>query len=320
MSDMRDLARRVVRRCLPRSHISSSTRHNILTAASLLMDSASKAARWLPPSARYGLSDALTALAAPFFLARRPAIARNYAAVLGALASPTRARRLARASVRNYGRMAMDFLAVRVMSDKEILSWARPRHLEHFEAALGDGRGIIMALPHLGSWDIAAAFAQAYGCDLTVITENDWAAQLVAGSRDGHRITLVPRGGSLRPVFRALKARNCVAMLCDAVPPGVPAVSAPFFGCPAPFPVGPARLAHHTGAPILVVGCVRRPDYSYVLEVRPPIRVDRSLPVEEAILATTAEIATGFEQLIAAYPEQWYPYRPVWPAQARTTR
>src|SRR6185437_4116399 len=121
-------------------------------------------------------------------------------------------------SVRNYGRMAMDFLAVRVMSDKEILSWARPRHLEHFEAALGDGRGIIMALPHLGSWDIAAAFAQAYGCDLTVITENDWAAQLVAGSRDGHRITLVPRGGSLRPVFRALKARNCVAMLCDAVP------------------------------------------------------------------------------------------------------
>ncbi|HVC80251.1 MAG TPA: lysophospholipid acyltransferase family protein [Chloroflexota bacterium] len=297
-----------------------SLHSGLFIAASALMEMASKGILGLPPSVRYGLSDVLTTPAAPFFLGRRPAVARNYAVVLGGSATSPRARRLARASVGNYGRMAMDFLAVRVMSDKEILSWARPRHLEHFEAALGDGRGIIMALPHLGSWDVAAAFAQAYGCDLTVITEDTWAARLVANSRDGHRLTLVPRGGSLRPVFRSLLARGCVAMLCDMAPPGVPAVAVPFFGHPAPFPVGPARLAHHTGAPILIVGSVRQPDHSYILELLPPIRANRSLPAAQAIPAATAAIATGFEQLISAYPEQWYAFRSVWPDQDPTTR
>ncbi|MGH2408890.1 MAG: lysophospholipid acyltransferase family protein [Chloroflexota bacterium] len=311
-SESRDLARRFTWDHLPWPHLPTSTRHGLFTAASALMDVVSRGIHRLPPPMRYGLADALTAPAAPLFLARRPAIARNFTTVLGTPGTSVHAGRLARASVRNYGRMAMDFLAVRVMSDPEILSWARPRHLEHFEAALGDGRGIIMALPHLGSWDVAAAFAQAYGCGLTVVTENNWAAQLVAGSRDGHAITLVPRDGSVRPIFRALAAGGCVAMLCDVAPPGVPAVAVPFFGRQAPFPIGPARLAHRTGAPILVVGSVRQPDHRYVLELEPPIRVDPSLPVEQAIVAATKEIAAGFERLITAYPEQWYPYRPVW--------
>jgi phosphatidylinositol dimannoside acyltransferase len=298
---------------LPRSVSGRLLHDGLLSTASTLMDGASRAVRALPPSTRYALADALTGPATPLFLTRRPHIARNYAAVLRTTNPGERAKQLARAGVRNYGRMAMDFLAVRMMSDAEVLSWVTPRHLEHFESALSDGRGIIMALPHLGSWDVAAAYALAYGCALTVVTENDWAAKLVAGSRNGRGVTLVPREGSVRAVFRALAARSCVAMLCDAAPTGVPTVAVPFFGRPAPFPAGPARLAHRTGAPILVVGSVRQTDHSYCLELQPPIRVDRSLPAEEAILAATGAMAAGFEQLIAAYPEQWYPYRPVWP-------
>jgi lauroyl/myristoyl acyltransferase len=291
----------------------ASYQEGLLSAASLLMDGVSKGVRALPPATRYGLADALTGPAAPLFLARRPHIARNYATVLGSARDGARARRLARAGVRNYGRMAMDFLAVRMMSDAEVLSWVTPRPLEHFESALGDGRGIIMALPHLGSWDVAAAYALAYGCALTVVTENDWTAKLVAGSRNGRGVTLVTREGSIRAIFRALAAGSCVAMLCDAAPPGVPTVTVPFFGRPAPFPAGPARLAYRTGAPILVIGSVRQPDHRYCLELAPPIRADRSLPAEEAILTATGAMASGFERLIAAYPEQWYPYRPVWP-------
>ncbi|MGH2344552.1 MAG: lysophospholipid acyltransferase family protein [Chloroflexota bacterium] len=313
---IRDLPRRYTRGDRPRPRLPISVQNSLLRTASILMNAASRGVLALPPAARYSVADALTGPAAPLFLARRPYIAGNYAAALGAEESREHARRLARAGVRNYGRMAMDFLAVRVMSDAEVLAWVTPRHLEHFESALGDGRGIIMALPHLGSWDVAAAFAQAYGCALTVVTENDWAAKLVAGSRNGRGLTLAPREGSVRVIFRALAARGCVAMLCDAAPPGVPTVSVPLFGRLAPFPAGPARLAHRTGAPILVVGSVRQPDQSYRLELQPPIRVDRSLPAEQAIPVATRAMVAGFERLIAAYPDQWYPYRPVWPDRA----
>lgn len=294
-------------------HIPAPVQVRLLTAAAALMDGASRVTLGLSPPLRYGLADLLTGPVAPLFLARRLYIAQTFATVLGTAGPTVRARRLARASILNYGRMAMDFLAARRMSDAEILAWARPLHLEHFEAARADGRGIIMALPHLGSWDVAAAFAQAYGCALTVVTENDWAARLVAGSRNDHKVTLAPRDGSLRVLFRALARGGCVAMLCDVAPPGVQTITVPFFGRPAYFPLGPARLAQRTGAPILVVGSVRRPDHRYVLDLEPPIRVDPTLPPDEAIRAATAAMVAGFERLIATYPEQWYPYRPVWP-------
>ena len=54
---------------------------------------------------------------------------REYVAMhqrLGVGAGDPRARALARACVRNYGRMAMDFLAVRTMSDEEVLAWVTP--------------------------------------------------------------------------------------------------------------------------------------------------------------------------------------------------
>jgi KDO2-lipid IV(A) lauroyltransferase len=278
------------------------------------MDAVSAGVRLLSLSARYRLADILSWPFILFWLPTRPAIAQNYAAILGLPEAHPRTRELARRSVRNYGRMAMDFLAVRTMRDEEIQAWAAGLGRPNLEEALCGGRGVIMALPHLGSWDVAAAFAQAYGWNLTVVTEGNWVAELVAGSRKGHGVTPAPRTGSLRPLFRALARNECVAILCDIAPRGVPAIAVPFFGRPAPFPVGPARLALRAGAPVLVACSTRLPDHSYVVEGQPLLRVDPTLPAGEAVARLTAEIAASFERVIAATPDQWYPFHPMWPS------
>ncbi len=293
-------------------------RRAALAAAALLMDLTSHAVRRLSPATRERLAGAAAALWIWCWRRRLPVIAQNFAVVLGRAPAGTgpldpQACALARESLRSYARMAIDFLLVRTMQEPEVLAWVQPVGAHHLEAARQDRKGVIFVLPHLGSWDVAAAFAHAYGCRLTIVVESGWMAELVAGSRLARGATLVPRQGSLRALFRALAREEIVVLLTDVIGPGVATIEVPFFGRPAPFPAGPARLAQRTGAPILVVSCVRLPDGRYRIEAQPPLRPDPALPPREAVYRLTAAIAAGFERAIAAAPAQWYPFHSIWP-------
>lgn len=283
-----------------------------LAAADRLMGGAGTAFAHLSPPARYRLADMLSAPFARALLRRRPLIARNFAIALGLPADAPRARRLARASVRNFGRMAADFLVVRSLDDARVRAWVRPVGEQYFDDAIGAGRGAVIVTPHLGNWDVGAVFAQSYHPPLTIITDSDWTARLVAGARTGRGLIPVPRDVALRPLYRALARNTCVAMGADIAAPGLPSVRVPFFGRPAPFPIGPARMAHRTGAALLVVTCVRLPDHTYRVEVQPPVDVASALPAERAVPAVTAALAARFEAAIRAHPDQWYPFHDVW--------
>jgi lauroyl/myristoyl acyltransferase len=289
-------------------------RGGVLTGASVFMDLVSDAVRHLPPRVRYLPADAITVPLAFLWSRRRTVTERNFAIMLGVSPADPRVRTLARRSMQNFGRMAIDFLVVRTMTARDVRAWGTPVGEPCFADAQRDHRGIILVFPHAGSWDVAAAYAQAYGLQINVVTESNFLTELVARSRTGHGVTLVPRGQSLRALFRALARDECVVLLGDIAPEGVETAQVPFFGWPAPFPLGPARLAQRTRAPILVISCVRMPDYTYRLEAQPPLRADLTKPADVAVLDLTAAIAARFERLIAAWPEQWYPFHPIWPS------
>jgi KDO2-lipid IV(A) lauroyltransferase len=283
-----------------------------LRLASGALDGVSRTVRRLPPGRRYLPADAITRPLARWW-PRRPIVEANFATMLGRPAGDPLVRSLARRSVLNFGRMATDFLAVRSMSDAEVLAWVTPVGVEYLNEALSGRRGVIMALPHFGSWDVAAAYCQAAGWNLTVVTESNWVTELVARARGDHGVVLAPRDRLLRAIFRALARNECVAMLSDIAQDGLQTIEVPFFGRPAAFPMGPARLAQRTGAPIMVIGCTRLPDRTYRIEGLPPLYADPTLAQDQAVSALTAAVAAGFAHFIAACPAQWYPFHPVWP-------
>jgi lauroyl/myristoyl acyltransferase len=291
-----------------------------LTGAQRLLGVVSRGVRRLPLERRYRMVDTITNPLGRLRLRRLKILEENYRIMLGTEPDGRRTQDLARASIRNFGRMATDFLAVCSMSDAEVLQWVTTVHAEYFYQARELQRGIILLLPHLGSWDVAAAYAQAIGCRLTVVTQTDWAAQVVAGARNARGITLAPRQGSLRVLFRTLSRNDCVAILCDVAPSDLETVDVPFFGRLAAFPTGPARLAQRTGASILVVSSVRLEDGRYQLTVQPPLLVDGTVHAEAEISAATADIASSFERIIAAHPDQWYPFHRVWDIESRQRR
>ena len=208
--------------------------------------------------------------------------------------------------------------------------WIRPRRrafvdakttdegLHHVEAARDEGKGIIVALPHLGNWEYAAPVASRLGLHLVAVAENlrnhrirDWFLQM----RTSLDIGIVLATGSsevIRQLEKVLAGNGVVALLCDRDLRGR-GVGVSFFGEETTLPAGPASLALRTGAPVLPVATYFTDDGHHVV-VRPPVPIPAEGERGERIRLITQRLAEEFESFIRAAPEQWHMLQPNWPS------
>ena len=129
----------------------------------------------------------------------------------------------------------------------------------HVEAALLAGRGVVFLTPHLGCFEIAAqAYADRFGAarPMTVLfrpPRQAWLREWVnrARSRPG-LLTAATSQAGVRQLLRALKQGQCVGLLPDQVPPEGQGQWLPFLGRSAYTMTLAARLAHQTGACVLM--------------------------------------------------------------------
>jgi lauroyl/myristoyl acyltransferase len=79
-------------------------------------------------------------------------------------------------------------------------------------------------------------------------------------------------------------------------------------------PAGPATLAAKTGSRIVSVAIKRNDDGSFEVAWSPPIAVPSSSPAD--LVRATQAMADALQGTIAAAPDQWYNFKPIWPATA----
>lgn len=202
--------------------------------------------------------------------------------------------------------------------------WLRPQgqgvlHLvrwdgaELFESALDAGKGVILALPHMGCWEmIGQSLAERYGptrgplVALYRPARKAWLAPLVASSRNRPGLQAVPTSvAGVRSLIRVLRGGGYTAILPDQVPPEGQGAWAPFFGRPAYTMTLLPRLAQQTGARVLLCWCERLSGSAgYVMHFEPldaPELHDASATPE----AATAAVNAGMERLIRRAPGQY---------------
>jgi phosphatidylinositol dimannoside acyltransferase len=264
--------------------------------------------RAVPPGLRH-------AAAAPggsvwFWLSagQRRAALENYAAALGRDATDREVARVARRAFQNYGRMLTDFLLLGSLTPEELIQRMTIDGRDHLDAALARGRGAIMAVPHMGSWDMAGAYGGALGYPIAAVAErfpgslND----AVVRTRQGFGLNVIMLGRSaVRGITQALQANSIVALLCD-LEQG-PGVSVRFFGRRSVVPGGPAALALKTGA-ALMPACqyATSPGHHHV-------HVDAPLTLAEGETkeGVMQRVVNRFEDFIRERPQQWYAFRPM---------
>jgi lauroyl/myristoyl acyltransferase len=188
---------------------------------------------------------------------------------------------------------------------------------EHIVAGLAAGNGIILALPHLGGWEWAAAWMGAQGHRMVAVVEPLEPPELFewfARQREAIGLEIVPIGPDVsKRVLGALRDNRIVCLLSDRDLTG-DGVEVEFFGERTTLPAGPATCALRTGAVLLPVAVYFEEGRHHHGNVRPPIPVDRQGTLREDIARITQTLAHQFEELIRAAPDQWHLLQPNWPS------
>ena len=132
-----------------------------------------------------------------------------------------------------------------------------------FDQALAAGRGLIVAAPHFGNWELLNQWLAAK-TPLAILYKPPESAvgeaflRLVRANADADRVTQVrAEGAGVRQLYKRLQAGGVVGILPDQQPKGGEGEFAPFFGVPASTMTLLGRLASRSGATVLFAWCER---------------------------------------------------------------
>ena len=251
---------------------------------------------------------------------KRRIVIANASHVLGRPPDDPAVRRLARRIYGSYASFALELMRLPSRPIDEPLRLVRtgPDHnaesfLALWEQCRSEGRGLIVVSGHIGSIEVfAGAFAlrgvPTYG--LADDTEYPELFARLTQMRNRWGVSIIP-WRNLREVFRALRRPAVLGLVVDwgYRPEDVPVR---FFGEWTTLPAGPATLAARTGAVILPVVNRRRSDGTYFGWHAEPITLRDGSPAE--IQRATQAIADALEEMVREDPEQWYTFKPMWPA------
>jgi lauroyl/myristoyl acyltransferase len=274
---------------------------------------ASRLAPLLPRAAAYPLCDRLGDQFWRFNRPARRAVRDNLRHVLGHSPPEYLVRQVFRHGARNY----YDTFIIPTLGSQALLDLVAVQGWEHLDKALAAGGGAIMVAAHLSSVALAGQVVAARGHALTSVVEHVEPPELMGlltRLRSGGGVRVLPLGPDLtRELLAVLRRNEVVGLIMDRDIVGT-GVTVEFFGSETRLPGGAALLALRTGAPILPAVTVRRADDRFEGRVGPPIAVERGADLRDSIRLTTRRIAERFEQDIAAQPDQWTVYQPVWPS------
>mgnify|MGYP003497538641 FL=1 len=237
------------------------------------------AAGVLPRPGANIVSQGLASAVAPMLSERRLLIGRNLDRATGRRLTPVRREALTNAAIRSYGRYWEDLLRLPTVSTRELAANFDSQGLHHLDEAVASGTGPILAMPHVGRWEWAAAWlTRVHGVEVTAVVEAieppelfDW----FRNKREALGIHVVPLGpDAVGSISRAIKAGHVVCLLSDRdISGGGPEVE--FFGERTRLPAGPVTLALRTGALLLPTAVYETPGNRVLGVVRPPMDLER---------------------------------------------
>ncbi|MFE1148637.1 phosphatidylinositol mannoside acyltransferase [Streptomyces albidoflavus] len=232
-------------------------------------------------------------------------------------AGPERLAKLSRAGMRSYLRYWMESFRLPAWSEQRIKEGFEPEGLHHLTDGLAAGKGVILALPHLGNWDLAGAWVtRNLGVPFTTVAERlkpETLYDRFVAYREGLGMEVLPHtgGSAFGTLARRLRAGGLVCLVADR-DLSASGVEVKFFGDTARMPAGPAILAQQTGALLLPVTLWF--DATPVMKgrVHPPVEVPETGTRAEKTSLMTQALADAFAEGIADHPEDWHMLQRLW--------
>ena len=220
-------------------------------------------------------------------------------------------RAIARATYRNLGRLAPEFLLVPRLTRSELDRIFAFEGWDRFEAARARGKGVIACTAHFGNFELLAAAHNLRGVPITMVSRkmgktgaNDlWRR---GRARAGVEDLVVKRGETLAAARRALAAGRVLGYVIDQNQPRRRAIFPTFFGVPAATSPTPAVLAKRTGAAVIFILAVPMDDGRHRVLIEGPLDPPDTGDHRRDALLFMQDLNDRLERRVREHPDQWY--------------
>ena len=240
----------------------------------------------------------------------------NLRRVLGPEVTDEELRVISRAGMRSYMRYWCDAFRLPGWSRERIVDSIRIIDDHVLADALAEEKGVVVALPHMGNWDHAGAWATLAHRPVVTVAERLEPEDLYEKFlefRRGLGMDVIPLTGGDPPfpyLASRLKEGALVALLGDR-DLGNSGVPVQFFGSKAKFPAGPAALAVDTGAALVAATLYFEDGHNHV-RFHPRIAIPTEGERSRRIFRTTQLVADAFADGIHARPADWHMLQRLW--------
>ena len=274
-------------------------------------------ARALPASVASRGAEVAGVILARGMKGRRTMLERHLRRVSGGALSGPELDRQVRRAFASYARYWAESFRLPGSTPAQLAAGTRSEGLEHLERAAAAGRGVILALPHLGGWDFGGAWLASLGFRMVAVVETVEPPELFEWFADLRRslgLEVLPLGPNTgTTALRRLREGAVVALVCDRDLEGT-GVAVDFFGERTTLPGGPATLALRSGAALVPCAIYFGAGGSHHAIFSPPIDTARQGRLRDDVERVTRAVTAELEAFIRRAPDQWHLLQPNWPS------
>jgi KDO2-lipid IV(A) lauroyltransferase len=244
----------------------------------------------------------------------RAVVAANQAQVLGRPPEDPLVQASTREAFALYGRYWFDTFNILGWDDEAVGAAFRFDGIEHVEKGLAEGKGVVIALPHTGNWDVGGRAMGLRVAPVVSVAEHLKPEPLFALFLEHRRqlgmdIIDLASDHVGRQLTQRLEENRIVALVADRDLSGG-GIEVEMFGRTRRMPAGPALIALSAGAPLLSGPTFTTRDGW--IEVLSEVSIEPTGRRKEDVVALTRALAASFEKAIASAPPDWHLFQPGW--------
>lgn len=242
---------------------------------------------------------------------------RNLARVV----EPPELQQTVAAAMRSYARYWMETFRLPSLDHDAVLANTETEGSDLLDEALKAGRGVVLALPHSGNWEVAGLWLVRRGFPFATVAERLRPESLYdrfVAYRESLGMQVLPLSGgatsTTRALLQRLRAGGVVCLVADR-DLSRRGVEVGFFGERTRMPAGPAQLALATGAALLPVHTYYGSQGGWRQWIGNPVSLDEHAGAGDhgtRIAAAIQSLADTFQARIAAHPADWHMLQPLW--------
>lgn len=224
-------------------------------------------------------------------------------------------KKIAKKNFQNIFITFVELMLIPFLKLDEIKSQVWVDNLDLISNKIKNGKGLIILTGHFGNWEILISSIVAYiNANYHVLVKpqrNQYITEWLKRTRSIGNTNVIPVGVSVKEIIKALKSGEVVLIAGDQRGP-IDGARFNFFNHQTALYTGTASIALKTNCNIILVACVRQPDYKYIIHVEELNFENLPDEIEKRPIELTQRYISFLEKYIRLNPEQYFWMHKIW--------